>query len=259
MLVVISPAKRLDWTEKNVTVTDPAMQLDAVRLAKTARNLTLRQLKDLMDLSDDLARLNRTRFLDFAEAPDPENVRPAAMAFAGDTYQGLEAASLDADELAWAQDHLRILSGLYGLLRPLDAIQPYRLEMGSRLKTRRGATLYDYWGQALSKVLNAQAEVLETDVLINCASQEYFGAIAPNALKLRVITPSFMEDKSDGKGPKIVSFFAKKARGAMARFIIQNRVVDPAHLCDFDTGGYEFQPQSSTPDAPVFVRPYPAT
>ncbi len=138
MLVVISPAKRLDWDARDVAMTEPAMQEDAVRLAKTARNLTLGKLKALMDISDDLARLNRDRFAAFSETPDPDSPRPAALAFAGDTYQGLEAATLDADEMRWAQEHLRILSGLYGLLRPLDAIQPYRLEMGSRLKTRRG-------------------------------------------------------------------------------------------------------------------------
>ena len=258
MLVVISPAKRLDWAERDVSVTQPDFQEDAVRLTKTARNLTLGKLKSLMGLSDDLARLNRDRFNAFEENPTPEATRPAALAFAGDTYQGLEAASLDEDERAWAQDHLRILSGLYGVLRPLDAIQPYRLEMGSRLKTRRGANLYDYWRDDLSKALNAQAQNVGTDVLINCASQEYFGAVAPKALKLRVITPAFMEDKDDGKGPKIVSFFAKKARGAMARFVIQNRLTDPDALTGFDLGGYAYQPEHSTADKPVFVRPYPA-
>ncbi|EEX09187.1 conserved hypothetical protein [Ruegeria lacuscaerulensis ITI-1157] len=256
MLVVISPAKRLDWAERDVAPTQPDFQDDAIRLAKTARNLTLGDLKKLMSLSDDLARLNRDRFRAFADAPTPEATRPAALAFAGDTFQGLEAASLDAEELAWAQDHLRILSGLYGLLRPLDAIQPYRLEMGSRLKTRRGKNLYEYWRDQLSKALNAQAEALGTDVLVNCASQEYFGAVDPKALKLQVITPVFMEDK--GGAPKIVSFFAKKARGSMARYIIQHRLTDPQGLRDFDTGGYVYQPDLSTPDKPVFVRPYQA-
>ncbi|MGB7243067.1 MAG: peroxide stress protein YaaA [Sulfitobacter sp.] len=257
MLVVISPAKRLDWTEQNVTSTAPDFQDDAVRLAKTARNLTLGKLKSLMDLSDDLARLNRDRFAAFAETPDPATTRPAVLAFAGDTYMGLDAGTLDADALSWAQDHLRILSGLYGILRPLDAIQPYRLEMGSRLKTRRGTSLYGYWRDQLSTALNAQAEVLGTDKLLNCASQEYFGAVAPKALKLRVITPQFLEDKDDGKPPKIVSFFAKKARGAMARYVIENRIKHVDDLKDFDAGGYTYQPQSSTDDTMVFVRPYP--
>ncbi|CAD0184361.1 Peroxide stress resistance protein YaaA [Ruegeria sp. THAF57] len=256
MLVVISPAKRLDWAERDVAVTQPDFQDDAIRLSKTARNLTLGDLKKLMDLSDDLARLNRDRYRAFSDAPEADLTRPAALAFAGDTYQGLEAASLDTDEMAWAQDHLRILSGLYGVLRPLDAIQAYRLEMGSKLKTRRGKNLYEYWRDQLSKALNAQGAQIETDILVNCASQEYFGAVDPKALKLRVITPVFMEDKAGT--PKIVSFFAKKARGAMARYIVQHRLTDPAGLLDFDTGGYAHRPELSTEDKPVFVRPYQA-
>ena len=256
MLVVISPAKRLDWAERDVAATEPAFQDDAIRLAKTARNLTLGDLQKLMDISPDLARLNRDRFRAFQDAPEAEVTRPAALAFAGDTYLGLEAASLDADEMAWAQDRLRILSGLYGLLRPLDAIQPYRLEMGSRLKTRRGASLYDYWRDVPAKALNAQAEATGSDVLVNCASQEYFGAVDLKALKPRVITPQFMEDKNGT--PKIVSFFAKRARGAMARFIVQNRLTGPAAITDFDSGGYVYRPDLSATDKPVFVRPYDA-
>lgn len=256
MLVVISPAKRLDWTARDVAMTEPAFPQDAARLVKTARNLTLGDLQKLMHISPDLARLNRDRFRDFVDTPSADVTRPAALAFAGDTYLGLEAASLDADELAWAQDHLRILSGLYGLLRPLDAIQPYRLEMGSRLKTRRGGGLYEYWRDQLSKALNAQAEDVGTDILVNCASQEYFGAVAPAALKLRVITPVFMEDK--GGTPKIVSFFAKRARGAMARFVVQNRLTEPAALAEFDSGGYVYRSDLSEPDRPLFLRPYSA-
>ena len=255
MLVVISPAKRLDWAERDVEMTAPDLQDDAVRLSKTAKNLTLGELRKLMDLSADLARLNRDRFQAFEAEPNDDLVRPAALAFAGDTYQGLEATSLNDDEMRWAQDHLRILSGLYGLLRPLDAIQPYRLEMGSRLKTRRGTSLYDYWRTDLSKMLNAQAEVIGTDTLINCASQEYFGAVAPKALKLRVITPVFMELK-DGKA-KIVSFFAKKARGAMARYVVQNRVENAEEIKGFDIGGYAFQADMSEGDRWVFLRDYP--
>jgi len=150
---------------------------------------------------------------------------------------------------------LRILSGLYGLLRPLDAIQPYRLEMGSKLKTRRGKNLYGYWGDHIAKALNTQAEQVETDVLVNCASQEYFGAADTKALKLRVITPQFMEVK-EGK-PRIVSFFAKRARGAMARYLTQERATDPAQIKGFEIGGYRFDPDMSEGDRWVFVRPYP--
>ncbi|WP_226625649.1 peroxide stress protein YaaA [Alloyangia pacifica] len=254
MLVVISPAKKLDWAPRETEMTTPDFGEDALRLVETARDLTPGDLKKLMHLSDKLAELNHARFRDYAEEPEVEALRPAALAFAGDTYQGLDATSLDPEEMDYAQDHLRILSGLYGVLRPRDAIQPYRLEMGSRLKTERGKSLYDYWGAQLSGALNAQGEATGSDVLVNCASQEYFGAVDPEALKLRVITPQFLEDK-DG-APKVVSFYAKRARGAMARFIVTRRITDPEALRDFDLGGYAYDEERSTEDQPVFVRPY---
>ncbi len=256
MLTVISPAKSLDMDPVDIAATAPAFQDDAIRLAKTSRNLTLGALKDLMSISDDLAKLNRDRFKAFEDAPSAERVKPAALAFNGDTYQGLEAKTLDADDMAYAQNHLRILSGLYGLLRPLDAIQPYRLEMGSRLKTRRGKTLYDYWGTTISKALNEQGAAVGTDMLVNCASQEYFGAADTPALKLRVITPVFMEVK-DGR-PRIVSFFAKRARGAMARHIVESRVTTLDGIKDFAAGGYAYDPDLSEGDKIVFLRDYPA-
>ena len=256
MLVVISPAKSLDMDPVTIAATQPAFQDDAVRLSKTARNLTLAELKGLMHISDDLARLNRDRFKAFAKDPDPQMAKPAALAFNGDTYQGLEAKTLTPDDLAWAQDHLGILSGLYGVLRPLDAIQPYRLEMGSRLKTRRGKSLYDYWGDTIAKALNARAANVGADTLVNCASQEYFGAADRDALKLRVITPQFMEVKEDR--PRIVSFYAKRARGAMARFIIENRLTTPEDIMSFSTGGYTYDADLSTADKPVFLRDYPS-
>ncbi|MEM6728331.1 MAG: peroxide stress protein YaaA [Pseudomonadota bacterium] len=256
MLVVISPAKRLDWASVDrADLTRPAFEKNAMSLARTARNLTLRDLKALMDISDDLAKLNRDRFKAFEEEPGEDALRPAAFAFAGDTYQGLEAASLSEDALRWAQDHLRILSGLYGVLRPLDQIQAYRLEMGSRLKTRRGGSLYDYWGKEIGKALRAQAEETGAKALVNCASQEYFGAVDLKALGLPVITPSFYEEK-DGSN-KMISFFAKRARGAMARFIVENRITDARDLRDFDLGGYAFDPERSEDGALAFVRPQP--
>ncbi|MEM7718237.1 MAG: peroxide stress protein YaaA [Pseudomonadota bacterium] len=238
MLVVVSPAKRLDWTVREIETTEPMFQKDANRLAGHARQLSLGKLKELMGLSDDLARLNRDRFRSFAELPTGDETRPALFSFAGDTYQGFDAMSLDAAGLDRAQNHLRILSGLYGVLRPLDAIQPYRLEMGSRLKTRRGTSLYAYWGDTISKALNTQAEQVGTDFLVNCASQEYFGAVDLRSLKPTVVTPQFYELRAGT--PKIVSFFAKKARGAMARFIIENRVDRVEGLKDFELGGYKF-------------------
>jgi cytoplasmic iron level regulating protein YaaA (DUF328/UPF0246 family) len=257
MLVCISPAKKLDWSvAQRSDVTTPDFSADALKLAKTARDLSVPQLQKLMSISENLARLNYERFVAFSDKPADEALRPAALAFAGDTYQGLEAASFSEDDMRWAQDHLRILSGLYGVLRPLDQIQAYRLEMGSRLKTDRGGSLYAYWGQELSKALNSQAEATGAQALVNCASQEYFGAVDASASHLPIITPQFLELK-DGQA-KIISFYAKKARGAMARFIVQNRLSDPAQIVDFDLGGYIYQPEQSTAGKPVFLRDYPA-
>ena len=250
MLIVISPAKKLDWTAREIEMTAPMFQEDADRLAEVAQGLSVAELQKLMHISESLGKLNRERFARFH---DHVEKRPAVLAFAGDTYTGLEAGSLDAEELAYAQDHLRILSGLYGLLRPLDAMQEYRLEMGSRLKTERGKSLYDYWGGQIAEALNAEADRTGTETLINCASVEYFSAVKPEALRLNVITPQFLEEKPGG--PKVVSFFAKKARGAMARFIIQNRLKDPESILGFDSGGYRYEPDLSAPGRPAFYRP----
>ncbi len=249
MLIVVSPAKKMDMDPaEGVTPTAPRFETEASELAEVARDLTQGDLKKLMGISDTLAKLNADRFRDFGEMER----KPAALAFAGDTYQGLEAKSLEASELDWAQDHLRILSGLYGVLRPLDEIEPYRLEMGSRLKTDQGKNLYEYWGDKIAKQLNVDADAVNGDVLINCASQEYFGAVDRTALKLRVITPVFKEMKAGE--PKIVSFYAKRARGAMARFIIQNRLTDAEAIKDFDLGGYQFAPALTQGDEWVFLR-----
>jgi len=250
MLTVISPAKRLDWAARDVDVTQPRFTQDAEALAEVAKTLSVGDLEKLMDISKDLATLNHDRFQRFAD--DKADMRPAALAFAGDTYAGLEAKTLSPDDLRFAQDRLRILSGLYGVLRPMDAIQQYRLEMGSRLKNPRGKSLYDYWGTQISEALNSDAAGLDADTLINCASIEYFSAVQPEALKLRIITPVFLEDKPNG--PKIVSFYAKKARGAMARFIIENRLTDPANITEFDAGGYRYSPDLSEHGKPAFLR-----
>jgi len=253
MLTVISPAKSLDWSPVAVAPSAPRWPADVARLARTARRLTLRDLRGLMDISDDLARLNRDRFRAFSDDPAPDAVRPAAFAFDGDTYQGLQVRSLAAEDLVHAQAHLRILSGLYGLLRPLDAIQPYRLEMGSRLHTRRGENLYDYWGDQIARALMDDARDIGTDTLLNCASQEYFSAAGRKALRLRIVTPVFREVR-DGKG-KIVSFFAKRARGAMVRFVTVNRLTNPEAIKAFDLDGYRFDDRESEGDAWVFSRP----
>jgi len=258
MLVVISPAKRLDWSEADgIVPTAPAFSDDATKLAKAAGRLSKADLQKLMGISDELARLNKERFAAFEAEPSAERTRPAAFAFAGDTYAGLEAKTLDRDALDFAQERLRILSGLYGLLRPLDAIQPYRLEMGSKLKTRKGKDLYAWWGDRLGRALQEQAEATGARALVNCASQEYFGAVDTSALAVPVITPVFLEDKPGG--PKVVSFFAKKARGAMARFIVERRLTEPESLLEFDAGGYAHAPDLSEPGRPAFLRAEAAT
>jgi uncharacterized protein len=253
MLTVISPAKKLDLNAlplpEGLVPTMPDFATDASALARVARRLSVTDLQALMGISEALARLNRDRFAAFDKAPDA--VKPAALMFDGDTYAGLEARTLDADALRYAQGHLRILSGLYGLLRPLDAIQPYRLEMGSRLATRRGASLYDWWGTRIAKALNAAGQAAGTDVLLNCASVEYFGAVDARALRLRVITPVFLEDRAGGA--KTISFLAKRARGAMARFVQEHRLTDPADLRGFRAGGYAFDASQSAGNRMVFV------
>lgn len=253
MLIVISPAKRLDWAERDVALTEPEFLDEANRLAKTMRNLTLGDLRGLMGLSDDLAKLNRDRFRAFADAPGAEALRPAALCFAGDTYQGLQADTFTEAEMARAQARLRILSGLYGVLRPLDGIQPYRLEMGSRLHTRRGSNLYEYWRDAPARALKRQAEEIGTGTLVNCASQEYFGAVDTARLGLEILTPVFLED--DGTTAKTISFFAKRARGTMARWLIRGNVTDPAGITGFDLDGYAHDPARSAPGKPAFTRP----
>ena len=256
MLTVISPAKRLDETRRDLPdglePTDPIFAADAAKLARIARGLSVAELRGLMGISEPLAKLNADRFRAFQTRPPADRVWPAAFCFDGDTYAGLEARTLDPDALRWAQGHLRILSGLYGLLRPLDMIQPYRLEMGSRLANPKGPDLYAYWGGRIAKALNSAAEEAGTGILVNCASQEYFGAVDAKALKLRVITPVFLE--GTGEGAKVVSFFAKKARGAMARFIAEQRLTDAADLRGFSTGGYALDAGASDGDRLVFRR-----
>jgi cytoplasmic iron level regulating protein YaaA (DUF328/UPF0246 family) len=251
MLTVISPAKRLDDAAAlpaGLAATKPQFGAQAHELADIARDLTAADLRKLMHISEPLAQLNVTRFAGFADAP----TKPAALFFAGDTYAGLEAKTLDPDTLRWAQDHLRILSGLYGLLRPLDNIAAYRLEMGSKLQNPAGADLYAYWRATIAPAINQTAKTTQARALINCASVEYFGAVDAGALTIPVITPTFLDQK-DGEA-KIVSFYAKKARGAMARFIAEHRLTDPKDLQGFATGGYAYNASRSTETNPVFLR-----
>jgi len=256
MLTVISPAKRMNEKTHALpagfSLTEPEYATDAAALAKLARGLSADDLCGLMDISPKLGALNRDRFASF----DPKATgQAAAFLFDGDTYAGLEARTMDPDALRWAQGHLRILSGLYGLLRPLDGIQPYRLEMGIRLANPRGADLYGWWGAKPAQALKALAAEMGAKALVNCASTEYFGAVDVKALGLPVITPVFLEEKAGEH--KIVSFWAKKARGAMARFIADNHLTDPADLRGFGIGGYAFRADQSDTTRLVFSRQAP--
>jgi len=245
MLIVTSPAKKLDFSQ-DVTRsgwTIPDFLEDSQILVTAAKKLTRAELAELMKISDRLADLNYARFRAFTTPFTPANSRQAVFAFTGDTYVGLQAASLSEDDLAYAQDHYRILSGLYGLLRPLDLMQPYRLEMGRKITTDRGRTLYDFWGDRLTDRLNRIMAEQNSDILVNCASQEYFRAVNGDKLRGQIITPVFKEVK-EGHA-RILGMFAKKARGMMTRYILQNRLDRVEDLKDFDLGGYKFQPTLS--------------
>lgn len=252
MLVVVSPAKKLDMNTVTLPeghkATAPSFADDARYLADIAAGFDKQGLMSLMGISQNLAEVNLARFQAFGN----QERKPAAFAFAGDTYQGLEAKTLEPHHIAWAQNHLRILSGLYGLLRPLDEIEAYRLEMGSRLKTKQGSSLYDYWGRRIADALNEQAGLVGAEALVNCASQEYFGAVDSAALSLPVITPVF-KDIKNGKA-RIVSFYAKQARGAMARFMIEHQLTSRDDLQGFTTRGYAYQQDLSDASTMVFTR-----
>ena len=256
MLIVLSPSKALDFTAPALAapLTLPELRDDTAELSKTTKKLRVIDLRRMMDLSDSLAKLNRERFQAFD--PESEDGLQAAFAFNGDVYLGLKARELDKKALSWAQSHVRILSGLYGVLRPLDAIQPYRLEMGVRIKTRRGGSLYDFWGARVAETLNVAAQGQKGErVLINCASSEYFGAVDVSALKMPVIACRFLEEK-DGEA-RIVSFFAKRARGMMARYAIDNRIDKAADLRGFDAAGYRYDAAQSSDTEFTFTRPQP--
>jgi len=259
VLFVLSPAKRLDFSDHPLSAraTQPRMIEDSATLAVAARRLSGPDLKRMMGLSDDLARLNRERFRAFDS--DAAGDLPAALAFAGDVYQGLKARELDAAGMDWAQGRLRILSGLYGVLRPLDAIQPYRLEMGTRLATRRGKDLYAFWGDRIARRLSEDLEGQAERAVVNLASEEYFGAVDRKALRAPVIDVRFEEAK-DGER-RVLSFFAKQARGRMARWAIDQRIERAADLKNFDDANYRIDEDRSSDGALVFWRhqPPPAT
>jgi len=257
VLMVLSPAKNLleGPAIEDLPASEPPLLDDTAQLLKVARKWSVPKLQELMSLSEKLATLNRDRFQVFEAAPGPERARQAARMFNGDVYLGLDAATLSRDDLVFGQEHLAILSGLYGVLRPLDLVQPYRLEMGTKVKTRRGGDLYAFWGDRIAEVLSERLADHEDRSLVNLASREYFSAVATDRLPGPVITPVF-KDVKDGKA-RIVSFFAKRARGAMARFALVNRITRAEGLLAFDGDGYRLDEDRSTETEWVFTRPQP--
>lgn len=255
MLFLLSPAKSLDYDTplpEGLPHTTPEFVQEASALIEVLRTHSPQSIASLMDLSDKLAELNVARYQAWRPRFTAANSRQAMLAFNGDVYDGLQARTLTADDLGWAQAHVAILSGLYGVLRPLDRMQPYRLEMGTRLATRAGSNLYDYWGSQIAEHLNTRLRADKTPVVVNLASQEYFKAVDRKALKARVIECVFEDWK--GGGYKIISFYAKRARGLMARYAITHRIATPHQLQGFDLDGYAFAPASSQPERLVFRR-----
>lgn len=252
MLVVLSPAKSLDYESplSVSTSTQPQFVEHASALVDLLRPMSPAAIGELMSISDKLSVLNATRYAEWSPKFTKKNSRQAVLAFNGDVYDGLDAKTLDEDGLKFAQKHLRILSGLYGVLRPLDLMQPYRLEMGTKLANPAGNDLYAYWKKTVAPALNK--ELAENDVLVNLASDEYFKSVDTKVLKAKVIQPVFQDYKSGQY--KVISFFAKKARGLMARYIIDQRITDPLQLKKFKVDGYAFDAKASTDTTWVFRR-----
>ncbi len=255
MLFLLSPAKKLDYDSPLPTRlhTDPLFVLEARVLIDVLKKKSASEVAGLMSLSSALAQLNVERYAGWSETFTQMNARPAALAFNGDVYEGLQACTLSASELQWAQEHLAILSGLYGVLRPLDLMQPYRLEMGTKLPNPAGKNLYDFWKDKITPYLNERLAKDKNPVIVNLASEEYFKSVNRKVLEARVIDCVFQDQKSDAW--KIISFFAKRARGLMARYVVENRIDSPEKLSMFDSEGYCFAPEVSTPDKLVFRRP----
>lgn len=254
MLCVISPAKTLDYETKVPTrrTTQPELLGDSELLVSDARQLSPEGIRELMGVSDKIAELNHQRFMNWHTPFDLDNARQALFAFKGDVYTGLDAYTLDKDALAFAQQHLRMLSGLYGVLRPLDLMQAYRLEMGLKFENSGGKNLYEFWGERITQVLNKQLKKTGSSVLLNLASNEYFKAVKPRLLDAEVVTPVFKDKKGDKY--RVISFFAKKARGQMARYIVEHEINDASTLKDYSVAGYYYSEADSTARDMVFLR-----
>ena len=258
MLMILSPAKKMDYqAPTTIAKYSAAEMLDhSETLIDSLKTKTPQDICSLMGLSDKLGALNFERFQSWRQPFNSDNARQAILAFQGDVYQGFNAQSMDLRDLEWAQEHLRILSGLYGLLRPLDLIQPYRLEMGTKYPTKRGTNLYDFWGDKITNALNnCLTELSDNDgdpILVNLASNEYFKSVHPAKISARILTPIFMDKKNDDY--KVISFFAKRARGEMAAFAVKNRIVDAERLKEFRESGYIHNPAMSSGNKLIFTR-----
>lgn len=254
MLIVISPAKSLDYKTPATTdkYTIPELLEYSEKLIGRLKKQSPKQLSKLMSISADLGELNFKRFQEWHQPFSTENAKQAILAFSGDVYQGLQATSLSQQNLELAQNKLRILSGLYGVLKPLDLMQPYRLEMGTKLKYYKSKDLYAFWNPMITKKINEAVEESGSGVLVNLASNEYFKSIDKKKLKPEIVTPEFKDQKNGTY--KMISFFAKKARGLMSRFIIENDITNPEDLLAFESDGYTFNPHLSKPGKPVFTR-----
>ncbi|MCL6415256.1 peroxide stress protein YaaA [Aestuariirhabdus sp. Z084] len=254
MLILISPAKTLDFDTAPITeqYSTPQFLDQSQQLIKELRKLTPDAVSQLMKISDKLAALNVARYASWKQPFTPKNAKQAVLAFKGDVYTGLDAETLPEEGLEFAQRHLRILSGLYGLLKPLDLMQPYRLEMGTKFANSRGKNLYEYWGSLITEQLNQELENQEMSEVINLASNEYYKSVKPKQLNARIVTPIF-KDWKNGQY-KIISFYAKKARGLMARYIIDEHIDNANALKSFDYAGYEYNPDMSKGDDWVFTR-----
>lgn len=254
MLVVVSPAKNLDFETPPITSvsTQPDFLKQSQELIETCRKLSPAKLSSLMKISDKLAGLNADRFDSWNTPFTPDNAKQAILAFNGDVYTGLDAASFSEKDLEFAQQHLYILSGLYGLLKPLDLMQPYRLEMGTKLKNKKGKNLYEFWDDQITDALNLTLSEQSNQILVNLASNEYFKSVKTKNVKGTIVTPIF-KDKKNGEY-KVISFFAKKARGLMARYIIQNQIDSVQQITLFNGSGYKFEPNQSSDVKLVFTR-----
>lgn len=253
MVAIISPAKSLQFDQQEtIEYTLSRMPSETKELVGVMQEKSTEDLKKLMNISDNLAELNAERFHSFSQRHTEKNAKPCIFTFNGDVYQGLDAGTLTEEEVDYAQDHLRILSGLYGLLRPKDLIQPYRLEMGTKLAFDDYNTLYDFWGDKIAKLLNKDLKAQGDDIIVNLASNEYFNSIKKSSLKARIIDVEFKDFKNGQY--KIISFYAKKARGLMSRFIIKNKISNPEDLKMFDYEDYRFDDRSSTDNKLVFLR-----